>query len=243
MRICLITPPSPFLLEEKVFCSLGILKIAAVLEQAGYHVDHLDLCGVSNFEDAVRQYQGAQVFGITATTPQFPSVMRIVNVLRESPNRKIILGGPHPTLIHSSYKRGRHRADAPMKAMLESFDVVVAGDGEDAIFSALSPFVRGIVDADDPSSPLWQTNQKFTDSPWPARHMVDLNSYHYSIDGQRAVHLIGQLGCPTCVPFAPEGTLQCYGASETGITKTSSMKFSISMPLMATPESIFSMMS
>ena len=30
-RICLIIPPSPFLLDERVFMSLGILKIAAVL--------------------------------------------------------------------------------------------------------------------------------------------------------------------------------------------------------------------
>ena len=32
MKIHLIMPPSPFLLDEKVFMSLGILKIAAVLE-------------------------------------------------------------------------------------------------------------------------------------------------------------------------------------------------------------------
>ncbi len=33
MRICLIIPPSPFLLDERVFVQLGILKIASVLEQ------------------------------------------------------------------------------------------------------------------------------------------------------------------------------------------------------------------
>jgi len=194
--ICLVTPPSPFLLEERVFCSLGILKLAAVLERDGYQVDHLDLCGVANFEEVVRQYRGSDTFGITSTTPQFPSVMKIVTVLREVGGRKIILGGPHPTLIHSSYKRGKHRADGPMQAMLQNFDVVVAGDGEDAIFSAMSPFFRGIIDADDPQSPLWQTNKKFTESPWPARKMVDIQSYHYSIEGEPALHVIGQLGCP-----------------------------------------------
>lgn len=196
MRICLITPPSPFILDDRVFVALGILKVAAVLERDGHQVDHLDLCGVSNFEEVVRQYRGAQVFGITSTTPQFPSVMRIAKVLREVPGRRLILGGPHPTLIHSSHKRGKHRADEPMRAMLENFDVIVAGDGEDAIFSALSPFTRGIVDADDTKSPLWQTNQKFTDSPWPARHLTDISSYHYSIEGEPALHVIGQLGCP-----------------------------------------------
>jgi len=200
-RICLITPPSGFLLDDRVFAALGILKIAAILEQRGYEVDHIDLCGVSNFEDVIRQYRGASVFGITATTPQFPAVMQIVKVLREIPGRRLILGGPHPTLIHSSYKRGKNRANMPMKAMLDSFDVIVAGDGEDAIFTALNPLFRGIVDADDPKSPLWQTNQKFTDSPWPARHMVDIESYHYFIEGERALHLLGQMGCPYMCTF------------------------------------------
>ena len=34
--ICLIIPPSVFLLDERVFMSLGMLRIAAVLEYAGY---------------------------------------------------------------------------------------------------------------------------------------------------------------------------------------------------------------
>ena len=33
-HICLVTPPSIFLLDERVFMTLGILKIAAVLEKA-----------------------------------------------------------------------------------------------------------------------------------------------------------------------------------------------------------------
>ena len=35
-RVTLITPPSIFLLDERVFMSLGILKVAAVLEKAGH---------------------------------------------------------------------------------------------------------------------------------------------------------------------------------------------------------------
>ncbi len=200
-RVCLITPPSPFLLEDRVFVALGILKVAAVLEKNGIQVDHLDLCGVSNFEEVVKNYSGADVFGITSTTPQYPSVVKIVKALREISGRRIIIGGPHPTLIHSSYKRGKARANYAMGAMLEAFDVVVAGDGEDAIFSALDPSAHGIIDADDPKSILWQTNEKFTDSPWPARHLVEVDSYHYSIQGARALHVLGQMGCPYMCTF------------------------------------------
>lgn len=42
-----------FLLDEQVFMMLGILKVAAVLEQAGIVVDMLDLSGVENYEEVV----------------------------------------------------------------------------------------------------------------------------------------------------------------------------------------------
>jgi len=54
--ICLIIPPSIFLLDERVFVSLGVLKVAAVLEQAGKIVELLDLSGIENFEDALADH-------------------------------------------------------------------------------------------------------------------------------------------------------------------------------------------
>ena len=198
LRVCVITTPSPFLLDQKVFPALGILKVAAVLEQAGYAVDHLDLTGISNYEDAVRDYDGdATVFAITATTPQMPSAVKVRRVLN---NRgKIILGGPHATLIHAAAKRGNVRAKRMLVEMLEEFDCIVCGDGEKAIFSALHS--KGIVDADDPKSIMWQTSKDFTESPWPARHLLDMDSYHYTIQNEPAGHLVGQLGCPMKCSF------------------------------------------
>lgn len=191
MKICLVTPPSPFLLDQRVFPSLGILKIGAVLEQAGYQVDHLDLTGVSNYEEAAKDYNGgATVFAVTTTTPQMPYALRLSKILQG----KTILGGPHPTLIHAAAKRGNQRARTALEQLLKEFDCVVAGDGEKAIFTAL--LAIGLVDADDPKSILWQSSKNFTDSPWPARHLLDFNSYHYAVEGKRATSLIAQLGCP-----------------------------------------------
>src|SRR5438105_2908334 len=51
--VTFITPPSLFLLDERVFPALGILKVAAVVERLGYPVEHLDLNGVVNYEEAV----------------------------------------------------------------------------------------------------------------------------------------------------------------------------------------------
>ena len=198
MKIVLITPPSRFLLDQRVFMSLGILKVGAVLEQAGYEVDHLDLSGVENYEDVVRDYVrnhltsfpdlGNITFAITATTPQIPAAIEIRGALRG----KVVLGGPHATLLNAAAKRGTERAGVALVHLLETFDCVVTGDGEKAIFRALREY--GLIDADDPNSDLWAPNNFF--SPWPARHLVDVDSYQYSVDGERALSMIAQLGCP-----------------------------------------------
>lgn len=195
MKITLITPPSPFLLDERVFMSLGILKIGAVLEQAGWGVEHLDLTGVANYAEVAREYAGASIFAITATTPQLPAAIKIRNELAG----KVILGGPHATLMNAAARQGSERAIAGMRSLLDTFDCVVAGDGERAIFRAVQEY--GLIDADDPKSQLWQTSEDFTNAPWPARHLVDLDSYHYTIEGKRAIHLISQLGCPMPCAF------------------------------------------
>ena len=191
--ITLITPPSEFLLDERVFMSLGILKVASSLEAAGVPVEHLDLSGVSNFEDVICDYEG-YCFALTATTPQMPSAIRIARILRGK--GKVILGGPHATLVNAAARKENPpgRASKAMIELLTDFDTVVAGDGEQAIFHAIKEY--GLIDADDPKSELWQSSKDFTASPLPARHLVDVESYRYTVDGERALSMISQLGCP-----------------------------------------------
>lgn len=172
--------------------------MGAVLEQAGIAVDHIDLSGVENYVEAATDYQSrAEVYAFTATTPQIPAAISVLRVLKS--RGKTILGGPHATLVHAAAKRGNERAKKALGQLLSEFDVVVAGDGEKAIFEALH--TKGLVDADDPKSVLWQTSKDFTESPWPARHLVDVESYHYSVDGHPALSLVGQLGCPFACNF------------------------------------------
>ena len=204
-RICLITPPSIFLLDERVFMTLGILKVAAVLEQAGVEVEMLDLSGVENYEEVIRDHaktSGVTCYGLTATTPQMPAATKIYRMIRASnPSARIVLGGPHVTLIHAAYKyeqkRGvTGRAATAYRLLEEMFDVLVVGDGELAVFDAVKDNPPKLVDGDDPKSDLFLNNQTLTELPFPARHLVDVDSYHYTIDGVRALSMIAQLGCP-----------------------------------------------
>lgn len=207
---CLIIPPSPFLLDERVFMSLGILKVAAVLEQRGYAVEVVDLSGIDNYELAIADHarsSQATIFGISATTPQMPAAVKIHNVIRAAqPRSKIILGGPHVTLVHTAFRRERSlgtsgRATQTFARLTDLFDVLVAGDGEDAVLVAISEGSPQVIDADDPASNLFQTTEKLNRMPFPARHLVDVGSYHYTIEGVRALSLIAQLGCPFACGF------------------------------------------
>jgi len=205
VRICLVIPPSVFLLDERVFTHLGILRVAAVLEQAGHDVEMLDLSGVENFETVVRVHATAsttKLFGVTSTTPQMPAASRVAKVLREArPDARVILGGPHITLVHAAVKKERKRgvegrAGTAFRTLSGLFDIMVAGDGEAAILLALQENAPSLIDADDPASPLFLNNARLNALPFPARHLVDMDSYHYSIEGVPAQSLIAQLGCP-----------------------------------------------
>jgi len=203
-HICLVIPPSPFLLDERVFMHIGILRVAASLEEKGFNIDLLDLAGVENYRDVIstflEQNPEASTFGFTATTPQIPYAIKMAKMIRKiRPEAKLILGGTHVSLMNSATKKEDPkrsvRATTDMAKLEHEFDVVVAGDGEIAILRALE-MDKGIVDADDPKSSLFLTNENLSQLPLPARHLVDVESYKYDIDGHNAVSLICQLGCP-----------------------------------------------
>ena len=203
--ITLIIPPSAFLLDERVFMSLGLLRVAAVLEQAGVAVEVLDLSGVANYLDALQTHleeHATPVYGLTATTPQMPAASQIRDRIRTArPQARLILGGPHITLVNAAARMEKNHGRAgrgakAMAALAAGFDVLVAGDGEAAILEALAEAPPQIIDADDPASPLFLSNERLTALPFPARHLVEVGSYHYQIDGVPALSLIAQLGCP-----------------------------------------------
>jgi radical SAM superfamily enzyme YgiQ (UPF0313 family) len=183
---------------------IGILKVASALEEKGYEVHFLDLAGVDNCYEVIKLYleQNPKVttFGITATTPQVPFALKIANAIRKHRDVKIILGGTHVSLMHSAKKKEEKdgtagRASHDIERLLEEFDVLVAGDGEKAIFPALE-LDKGVVDADDPKTEFFLGNEDLETLPFPSRHLVDVESYNYTIEGAKSVSVICQLGCP-----------------------------------------------
>lgn len=204
-RVCLIVVPSVFLANEKVFVSLGPLKIASSLEKRNIPVSVLDLNGISNYCEVVEKFckeTDAQVFGLSITTPQFPCALKIVSVIRSVlPKARCVAGGPHITSTCAAYKRERKlgiisRAHRAFQRIADAFDVFCSGDGEESIMLAIQPEARGLIDADNPESDLFLKPYQLDSYPFPNRRLVDLQSYNYYIDGIPTTSYISQLGCP-----------------------------------------------
>ena len=80
MKILLVNPPSPFLIDEKSLPFLGILAIATVIKKTSHAVDLLDLSGnknyISDFSEYIKKNK-YDVIGFTTNTPQYPYVVKL----------------------------------------------------------------------------------------------------------------------------------------------------------------------
>lgn len=176
MKIILINPDSPFLINSKTFPPLGICYISAYLKKYGYDPQIIDLAGGREIGNI-----NASIVGITSTTPQYPEAQKILKKLRESnPDALYVIGGPHATCNPET---------------VLDFDVSIIGEGEDAMLriamNHLWPF---------PSR--FKSHLVSIDSiPFPDRESIDIHGYKYFIDGEPATTMITTRGCPYACGF------------------------------------------
>jgi len=180
MKVALINPPSPFLLDDRVVPSLGVLQVAAALRDYKHDVRVLDLAGCTH-DDMLLGVQTAtkdnfDVWGVTATTPQFPFAIDVLRTLREfDPGKRVVIGGPHATVMPES---------------CQDFDRVVLGDGEEAMIQALDSNSPKQIDA---ASTVKKGELTWR---WPARDLIDMSSYKYRLGGRVGTSMLWSMGCP-----------------------------------------------
>ena len=87
--------------------NLGLLYLAAILEDQGIPIDILDLeqfypLNDSDLEDIIKnKIQGYSIFGLTTLTNNFSYTLQIIKIIRRLvPQSKIILGGPHASFLY-----------------------------------------------------------------------------------------------------------------------------------------------
>ena len=178
MKITLIIPPSPFLADQKRNPPLGIMYIASYLEANGFLVDMIDL-RATHENEWLDLIPANEIYGITATTPEYPIVLKLAKLLKERNDCKIILGGLHGTVS---------KVD-------EIFDSVIIGEGELSIIKALKDYKNNELKKAY-SSPLIKDLNAL---PFPAYHLLSEESFiSKSIceKGERATAIMASRGCP-----------------------------------------------
>ena len=199
MILGFINPPSPFLINQRVFISLGILRVATSINKK-YDVKFLDLSDIFNIYDVIDNFikiNKIDVICITSTTPQIQEVYKISKYIKDKHKLKIILGGPHVTMMNSSMENGsediKNICYNHIQTLSELFDTIVFGDGEYAIYDAIEKNERIINSEKNDNFYLKHT---YDEVAIANREYLDLNSYNYEIDGLKSTNIISQMGCP-----------------------------------------------
>jgi radical SAM superfamily enzyme YgiQ (UPF0313 family) len=190
MKIMLINPPpykhggkSRFLERTPIqtyTMPLGLGYIAAVLENAGHDVSLVDAYVKNLSYDALAQIvktSRPDVIGITCLSDQRTSWFKLIELIRATDSKiKIVLGGPHPSLM--------------TEQVLINFkpDAVVIGEGEETMLDLIKTWeengdlgkVKSIAYLKNGGVVVTPQRERIKDLdslPFPAHHMVDINDY------------------------------------------------------------------
>lgn len=184
MKVALIQPNSPFLINERVFPNMGIVRVGTQLKKDGHDVNIIDMSGRPK-----TRIPKADVYGISSTTPQFPYAYDIHNNIKAKyPNAHTVLGGPHASALYELRKKQRNFDPSMIDKNiddLEMFDTVFAGEGELDNIGLM--FEKG-----------WQKGKlikRLDDVEIPDRDLIDSDSYKYSLFGADTTSIQTQRGC------------------------------------------------
>ncbi|MGB9081780.1 MAG: radical SAM protein, partial [Desulfuromonadaceae bacterium] len=176
---------------------IGLLYVAATLEQAGHDVVVKDLAA-----DGERLDDGdirrADMVGISADTTRANKALAIAGRVSRI-GRPVVMGGPHPQFMAEDiFASG-------------GVDYIVKGEGELIFANLLNALqnrdavaeVKGLIIRDGRhliETPAADPIDVET-LPFPARHLVDLQRYRASMSGRPITPIVTSRGCPSACHF------------------------------------------
>ncbi len=185
MRVVLVNPPSDCVEDDRLEPPLGLLYIAAYLHEQGYAATSVhDMAGCRDAHDVdgrMMQIPEADAYGISCLSTTYAYAKRAIARIREvSPHAHITIGGPHP----SGLPEPTHRDSGA--------DLVVGGPGEVTFTRALDALagnssLLGVV--------AGEALGDIDAYPFPARDLVDMDSYSRRLLGEPVVSLVTSRGC------------------------------------------------
>ena len=176
---------------------MGLLYVAAALEQAGHRVVVRDL-SLQGEELSAFDLKSADVVGISSDSTRIEKAM-VVARKAAAAGRPVVMGGPHPQFL----------ADEICACGAVSY--IVKGEGEPVFPALLSALEKG----DDPASVnglIYRAHGRIIETPdaarpdvellpWPARHLVDLHRYSGCVDEVPITPIVTSRGCPGACHF------------------------------------------
>lgn len=212
MKFVAVIPPSGFLLDDRVFMSLGPVQIATnARDYAKWDVEVLDLTGHGRecsesehgpacvwpwAEKKIAALKNVRVWGLYGMSCHVSACVKIAEIIRKHfPNAVITAGGPHASLQPQDFEK--HGFDAVVMAQTGG------GSGEQGFMDLL----RDVALFGRPRKKRYESLRDKTPSKWSwaDRALVDWQSYAYKINGERAASIVTQYGCPYVCTFCSHG--------------------------------------
>jgi radical SAM superfamily enzyme YgiQ (UPF0313 family) len=188
---------------------LSLLGLAAYAERAGHSADVLDLEveDVDGYDGLVQKIRdsGAQLIGITITTPIYPLVVETARELRKRLDLPIVVGGAHVTALG-------------LDAFDSQFDFAVANEGHETLVELMEALegkrelstVMGLMYRENGEA-RFNGKREFVknldDLPLPAWDKVDLQKYQFVVAGKGLIPVCTielSRGCPYKCIFCSE---------------------------------------
>jgi anaerobic magnesium-protoporphyrin IX monomethyl ester cyclase len=176
---------------------IGLLYVAASLEQAGHTVVVRDLAADDEHLDD-GDIRRADLVGISADTTRAGKALSIARRVAAI-GRPVVMGGPHPQFMAEEiFAAG-------------CVDYIVKGEGELVFTNLLAALqnrdnvasVKGLIIKDGRhliETPAADPVDVET-LPFPARHLVDLHRYRASMSGRPITPIVTSRGCPSACHF------------------------------------------
>jgi len=184
LDIALVYLPHPFLKRPTSQVPMGLLALAAVLEEAGWELDVRN-CSAMSEQDAINDLPEAELYGITATSMEIPLANRFAAGLKmRFPEAKVILGGPGTC--------------TPDYVDRKAVDSVFSGEGDITILNVMKDMKAGALKPDY----VGETAHCLEALPVPARGYLkdhlggDVFAFNKRYAGDKSTTILTSRGCP-----------------------------------------------